>query len=185
VVATVFVTPARATEPDAVIIDSAGFFSASALADATDVIRSIEAFHDRDVRVETYAEVPLHLREDLARDGRDKFYDDWLNRRARHLGVRGVFVLITRSPGRVQVGVHKATQRRAFPPGDRDALRDQLAAAFQVGRYDHGLLDRCGPRPVLSLHEAPPAPGACDPLAPAVRHGRRGVGGQRVSQRRV
>ena len=135
------VAPAGAAERDGVIIDGAGVFSASALADATEVIRSIEAFHQRDVCIETYAEVPSHLREDLARDGRDKFYDDWLNRRARQLGVRGVFVLITRSPGRVQVGVHKSTQRRAFPPGDRDALRDQLAAAFRVGRYDQGLLD--------------------------------------------
>ena len=33
---------------------------------------------------------------------RAKFYDDWLNRRARQLGVHGVFILITRTPGRVR-----------------------------------------------------------------------------------
>ena len=65
--------PAPAGERDACVNDAAGFFSPAALADAADIIHSIESFHERDVRVETYAEVPAHLRDDLARDGRDKF----------------------------------------------------------------------------------------------------------------
>lgn len=133
--------PAPAGERNPFISDAGGFFGADALADAADMIRSIESFHGRDVRVETYAEVPAHLRGDLARDGREKFYDDWLNRRAGQLGVRGVFVLVTRTPGRVQVGVDKSTQRHFFGADDRDALRDQLAIAFRAGRYDRGLLD--------------------------------------------
>src|SRR5688572_13650329 len=112
--------PAPVGEREPRISDAGGFFSAAALADAGDIIRSIESFHERDVRVETYPEVPAHLQGDLARDGRDKFYDDWLNRRAKHLGVQGVFVLITRAPGRVQVGVDKVTQRHFFRPEDRD-----------------------------------------------------------------
>src|SRR3712207_6057556 len=115
-------TSARAAESEGVVNDAGRLFSAAALSEAADLVRSIQAFHDRDVYVETYAEVPEHLKADLERDGREKFYDDWLNRRARQLGVRGVFVLITRTPGRVQVGVDKATQRRAFTPDDRDAL---------------------------------------------------------------
>ena len=132
---------ARAAESEGLVNDAGGFFSAAALSEAAGLIRSIQSFHDRDVYVETYAEVPEHLKDDLARDGREKFYDDWLNRRARQLGVRGVFVLVTRTPGRVQVGVDKATQRRAFTADDRDALRDALVAAFRATRYDQGLLD--------------------------------------------
>ena len=134
-------TGARAAEPDGVIHDGGGFFSAATLSEAAELVRSIRSYHGRDVYVETYAEVPEALKDDLARDGREKFYDDWLNRRARQLGVRGVFVLVTRTPGRVQVGVDKATQRRAFTPDDRDALRDALVAAFRASRYDRGLLD--------------------------------------------
>jgi hypothetical protein len=133
--------PARAAESEGLVHDGGAFFSAAALSEAAEIIRSIAAFHGRDVYVETYAEVPEHLRADLARDGREKFYDDWLNRRARQLGIRGVFVLVTRAPGRVQVGVDKATQRRAFTPDDRDALRDALVTAFRASRYDQGLLD--------------------------------------------
>ena len=136
-------TPAIAQAPDddTFVSDAGRFFSGDALRDAADLIDSIRSLHDRDVRVETYAEVPAHLKGDLARDGLEKFYDDWLNRRARQLGFRGVFILITRTPGRVQVGVDKSIQRRAFTADDRDALRDALVAAFRDARYDEGLLD--------------------------------------------
>ena len=128
-------------DADGAIADGGQFFSPEALSEAGDIIRSIQSLYDRDVRVETYPEVPPHLRGDLERDGREKFYDDWLNRRARQMNVQGVFVLVTRTPARVQVGVDKATGRRAFPVDDREALRDALAAAFHNGRYDQGLLD--------------------------------------------
>ena len=126
---------------DAEVADGGGFFSAEALSEAGDIILAIQSLYERDVRVETYAEVPESLKARLQRDGQDKFYDDWLNRRAKALGVRGVFILVTRTPGRVQVGVDKTTQRRAFKAEDRDALRDALSTAFKAGRYDQGLLD--------------------------------------------
>jgi hypothetical protein len=133
--------PLRAADGDGEIDDQAAFFSPEAESQAIDIIQSIVAMHDRDVRVETYSAVPDHLKDDLDRDGRDKFYDDWLNRRAKELGVRGVFILITRTPGRIQVGIDKSTLRRAFTADDRDALREGLATAFRAKRYDQGLLD--------------------------------------------
>lgn len=132
---------ALAADGDAEISDDAKFFSAEAKSEAIDIILAIQSLYDRDVRVETYSEVPEHFKDDLARDGKDKFFEDWLNRRAKALGVRGLFILITRTPGRVQVGVDKSMQRRAFTHDDRDALRDALVTAFRAKRYDQGLLD--------------------------------------------
>ena len=131
----------HAAEGDGSIADAGAFFSSEALSEANDIVSSIRTVHDRDVRVETYGDVPSHLKDDLARDGPEKFYDDWLNRRARQLGVHGVFILVTRSPGRVQVGVDRSTQRKAFTADDREVLRDILAVAFQDARYDEGLLN--------------------------------------------
>ena len=137
----IFSQELHAGDGDGQIDDAAKFFSAEAVSEANDIVRAIESLYERDVRVETYDEVPDALKDDLARDGREKFYDDWLNRRAKALGVRGVFVLITRTPGRVQVGVDKATQRRAFTADDTDALREALVTAFRAGRHDRGLVD--------------------------------------------
>lgn len=123
------------------VSDGAGLFSAEALSEAGDIIRHIKEAYGRDVMVETYAQVPPELQAALERDGKEKFYDDWLNRRAKELKVRGVFVLVTRTPGRVQVGVDPSTRRRAFPDDDRDALREMLLVAFRMKQFDQGLLD--------------------------------------------
>ena len=123
------------------VIDGGMFFSEEAVSEADDVIRSIKQAYDRDVVVDTYDSVPDELRDDLARDGKEKFYEDWLNRRAKQLGVHGVFVLMTREPGRVQVGVDRPTRQRAFTVADREALREILAGAFRARQFDRGLLD--------------------------------------------
>jgi hypothetical protein len=91
--------------------------------------------------VETYAGIPDDLKDELARDGREKFYEDWLNRRAKLVGVRGVFVLMTREPRRVQLGVDRATRARAFTAADRETLRETLGSAFRAGQFDRGLLE--------------------------------------------
>ena len=133
--------PARAAPAEPRVIDGGMFFSEEAVSEADDIIRSIRQAFGRDVVVETYAAVPDDLKDDLARDGRDKFYENWLNRRARQLGVRGVFVLMTREPGRVQVGVDRPTRVRAFTLADRESLREIFATAFRARQFDQGLLD--------------------------------------------
>lgn len=132
-------SPMSASDPR--VFDGGMFFSEEAVSEADDVIRGIKQAYDRDVMVETYAGVPDDMKDDLARDGKEKFYEDWLNRRARHLDVRGVFVLMTREPGRVQLGVDKATRNRAFTVADREALRETLGSAFRAKQFDRGLLE--------------------------------------------
>jgi hypothetical protein len=164
-------SPAAAAEPH--VFDGGLFFSDEAVSEADDVIRHIKRAYGRDVMVETYPAVPDELKGELARDGKDKFYENWLNRRARQLGVRGVFVLMTREPGRVQVGVDRATRRRAFTVADEESLRHILASAFRARQFDRGLLDglrfvdrRMGEntaidvKPAVPVRACPPASGA-------------------------
>jgi len=123
------------------VLDGGMFFSEEAVSEADGVIGAIKQAYDRDVMVETYSAVPDDLKDELARDGRDKFYENWLNRRAKLLGVRGVFVLMTREPGRVQVGVDRPTRARAFTVADRETLRETLGSAFRARLFDRGLLE--------------------------------------------
>jgi uncharacterized membrane protein YgcG len=129
----------RAATPQ--VADGAMLFSEEAVSEANDIIRLIRQSYGRDVMVETYPEVPADLKDELQRDGKEQFYADWLERRAAQLGVRGVFILITRQPGRVQVGVDRATRRRTFTIQDREALRETLVTAFRARQFDDGLLD--------------------------------------------
>jgi len=123
------------------VADGAMLFSEEAASEANDIIRLIRQAYDKDVMVETYPAVPDELKGELARDGKEKFYSDWLERRAAQLGVRGVFILVTREPGRVQVGVDRATRRRVFTVEDREALREALVTSFRARQFDQGLLD--------------------------------------------
>jgi uncharacterized membrane protein YgcG len=129
----------RVAEPR--VADGGMLFSEEAASEANDIIRLIRQSYDRDVMVETFPAVPEELKGELARDGKEKFYADWLERRAAQLGVRGVFILVTREPGRVQVGVDRATRRRVFTVEDREALREALVTAFRARQFDQGLLD--------------------------------------------
>lgn len=131
----------HSTSAEPRIIDGGMFFGGEAVSEAEDVLRAVKLASGRDVVVETFAAVPEELREELARDGKDKFYEAWLNRLARRRGVRGVFVLMTREPGRVQVGVDRDTRQRVFTVADREALRDILVKGFRVKQFDRGLLD--------------------------------------------
>jgi hypothetical protein len=157
---------------DAHVFDGGMFFSEEAVSEADDVIRGIRQAFDRDVMVETYAAVPDERKDELARDGRDKFYEDWLNRRAKQLGVHGVFVLMTREPGRVQVGVDKATRHRAFTLGDGEALKEILGSAFRAKQFDRGLLEgvrliKRRMRENLSPDRGPTVPVLTEPVATA------------------
>jgi uncharacterized membrane protein YgcG len=55
--------------------------------------------------------------------------------------VIGIYVLITKEPGHIQVEVGHETQKAAFTSKDRDRLRDILIDGFQKKEYDRGLLD--------------------------------------------
>ena len=130
--------PAHAAEG---VSDGGTFFRPETASEAGDIIRAIRQAYGRDVVVETYPSVPGDLKDEFARDGKEKFYENWLNRRARERGVRGVFILMTREPGRVQVGVDAATRRRVFTVADRETLRGILTSAFRARQFDRGLLD--------------------------------------------
>jgi len=133
-------SPLGMSAADPHVFDGGMFFSEEAVSEADDIIRDMKRAYGRDLVVETYPGIPDPMKEDLARDGKEKFFENWLNRRAKQLGVRGVFVLMTREPGRVQVGVDKTTRQRAFTVADGEALREILVSAFRAKEFDRGLL---------------------------------------------
>src|SRR5205085_1676314 len=52
----------------------------------------------------------------------------------------GVFILITRTPGHVQIGVGNQTQRKVFTLKDKDELQQLLVESFKQHDFDGGLL---------------------------------------------
>jgi uncharacterized membrane protein YgcG len=121
--------------------DDGRVFGEEAVGRAEGVIRDVKERFGKDVVVETYPAVPEAMKGEYDRLGREKFFDAWLGRRARELGVNGVFILIVRQPGRIQVGVGRRTRQFVFPLADREALREMMAERFRAKDFDRGLVE--------------------------------------------
>ena len=99
----VWTAPALAVK--GTVLDGGDMFSDAAVEKADGVIRQIKQAYGKDVVVETYRSIPADLRAEFQKRGKEAFYAEWLAQRAKALGIDGVFILITREPGRFQLGV--------------------------------------------------------------------------------
>jgi uncharacterized membrane protein YgcG len=137
-----FASPAFAVVPE--VQDRAGLFKPETIAKADDVLAEIGKKHNKDLLIETYPTVPpdkVEAVKAMDKSGRAKFFQEWANSRARRRRVNGIYVLITKEPGHIQVEVGHETEKAAFTTKDADRLRDILIDAFQKKEYDRGLLE--------------------------------------------
>jgi len=126
------------------ITDSAGFFSRNALDKANAELATLRREYGKDVRIETFETVPGGRADEVAkmdRSERARFFDKWARDRATAERVKGIYLLICRHPGHVQVEVDRQTRDQRFGDAERDKLRDILLAGFKHKDYDKALLD--------------------------------------------
>jgi TPM domain len=125
--------------------DNGRIFSADAIAKAKATISDIEKHYHRRVVVETFAEIPSDKLASYDVAGKDKaarakFFRDWLRDRAKADGATGVFVLICKQPGHIEVEADTETHKKDFTSDDVRELRSQLVEAFQEKKFDDGLI---------------------------------------------
>jgi uncharacterized membrane protein YgcG len=122
------------------VVDEAAFFSPDAVNAANQTLADVEQKTGKQMRVETYAQIPQELRGSYTHERRNQFFTQWAEQRGKELGLSGVLVLATKEPGHLQVVVGKNTaQSGVFTTADRDKLRDTLTGAFQAKNFDAGL----------------------------------------------
>ena len=129
--------PARAASYG--VRDDSHFFSASAVDQANDLIRQIRSGDDRDVLVVTYEGIPDDKLADFKDKGKDAFFKDWVQEIGRDNRVTGIVILLTKTPGHLQIAVGNKTQR-VFTLADRDQLTSQMLGAVKAKDNDQALL---------------------------------------------
>jgi len=122
------------------VYDSAKLFSGDAISQAEQIIHQINQKHHKDVRVDTFPEIPSDMRGLYEQQGKERFYTGWASQLAKREAVDGILILITREPGHLQVWLGNDTQQRFFSLDDRSQLDAKLATAFKQNQYDDGLL---------------------------------------------
>jgi uncharacterized membrane protein YgcG len=120
--------------------DDAHFFSADAITQANQIIQQINQKHHKDLLIQTFPDIPQDLQAKFQQLGKQRFFEGWTNQQAKAQGVDGIYILITRDPGHLEVWVGNITQQRLFPLSDRDQLKRLLASSFGQKDYDGGLL---------------------------------------------
>jgi hypothetical protein len=121
--------------------DDAGFFSAEAVKKANVIIKEIKNQFDKDLIIETYKAIPKDLLNQFEKEGKSPFFRDWARSRAKSLEVNGVFILICKDPGHLEVEVGNVTGQKAFTTGNRDKLAGLLLEKFRAKEFDRALLD--------------------------------------------
>lgn len=120
--------------------DEGKFFSAEALEKANKQIRQLYTTFVCDVVVETVPAVPAELEAKYKELGKDKFFLEWAGKRAGELGVNGVYILVCKSVGRVEVLLHGPAGKRRFARGDTGRIYNKMLGPFRDKKFDEGLL---------------------------------------------
>ncbi|MSR30615.1 MAG: TPM domain-containing protein [Gemmataceae bacterium] len=124
--------------------DQAGFFSANAVSEANRRIADIERKFKKDLVVETFAEPAKEFFKDVNhadKGAMNKAYQNWARQRATELKVNGIFVVITKKPGHVQVAIGNSTSLGAFNQTKRDELSHLITERFSQKKFDEALLE--------------------------------------------
>jgi uncharacterized protein len=120
--------------------DEGKVFTSEGLEKANKKIRQIYTDFGCDVVVETVPAIPADLEAKYKELGKDKFFAQWVQKRAGELGVNGVYVLVCKGPGRVEVFLSGPTGKRRFAGGDRDRIVNKMLGPFRDKKFDEGLL---------------------------------------------
>jgi uncharacterized protein len=133
----VMASPAVAVAP--VVRDDAHFFSDEARKAADRKLRDIYRAYGKDLLIETFAEIPADREEAFKKEGKEEFFANWARERAREEVVNGVYVLICKKPGHIQVEVGMHTRQKAFTLSNRDKFLRLMLERFREKKYDEAL----------------------------------------------
>lgn len=121
------------------VFDDGKFFSKDGAEAAKAAFRNAQFDHGLEMTVDTYDAPPADKKAEAAaaKDDKDKwhkFMDRWATEQAKSDKAKGIYVLICRHPGGVDVKYDRQTKDRGFTQADAAKVRDQLIAAFKDAR---------------------------------------------------
>lgn len=151
------------------IRDDGKFFSPEVVTKATEDLNRLEKRSRLETRIETYETLPADKQATFdnltTREERDRLFLRWLQERAKVEGAKGVFILITRKPGHLDVEMSNAIRQRGFGIPQRNEVRDILVKNFKVEKFDEGLKEV-----VANLESVSLRLGEARQVAPVARH---------------
>ena len=137
------------------IKDRANLFSAATVQKATQDLQKVNKDTGLTVTLETLEHVPPgHVKqiENLPPEATGKYFAELVKERAVAAKAGGLYVLISKQPHRIQLGL--GNNAMGFTPAKRDELTRLLSERFKAKEFDQGLLQAVE---FISLTAAKPA----------------------------
>lgn len=116
------------------VFDDGKLFSAGGVDAAKAAFKGTQFDHGLTMTVDTYAKLPDDKQARYKKENEKKFFRDWAGELAAGDKAKGIYVLICRSPGYVEVIADKETRDRGFTHADEDRLAEGLLKAFREAR---------------------------------------------------
>ena len=120
--------------------DQAHFFSQEAKDKANLKIQEIARLYHKDLRIDTIESLSPEQEAKRKEEGNAVFFRNLARQRAEDEGIRGVYVLICRKPGHLEMEVDRATRQREFTYQDRDELAGKMLDLMKKDQHDAALL---------------------------------------------
>ncbi len=111
--------------------DGGSLFTGTAIDKAKVAMGKTLFEHETALTIDTHSTVPKDRKLPDGVGERARFFEDWAKASAATDRAKGVYVLVCRSPGYVQVIVDKATLDRGFTNENEQRVRDMLITAFR------------------------------------------------------
>ncbi|MCY2992811.1 MAG: TPM domain-containing protein [Planctomycetota bacterium] len=121
--------------------DDGKFFSADAVARASQKIKDLYRDYQKDLLIDTVPLIPPSLKAEYDKEGKKKFFQSWSRKRAGDVKVKGIYILICRQPGHLQIEVDETTRDRGFPLAERNRLMQKLLPLLDEKKCDAALLE--------------------------------------------
>jgi len=120
--------------------DEARFFSPAAVEKGDRKIGDIARQFHRELLIETAPGIPDRLQEKYKELGKRAFFEGWTRQRAEEAGIRGIYILICKTPSHLQIVVDRSTRQRAFTREDEDRLTRKTIELLSAHKNDDALL---------------------------------------------
>jgi hypothetical protein len=125
-----------------IVEDGGNLFSREAIAKAKSILAEASDVHSREMYVVTFKDLPeakwkQFEKVESAAD-RKRFFTDWAKDEARDDRARGVFVLISRKPGHIEILSDRALRDKGFSTRDEEQVLKMLLDKFKdaAGKQD-------------------------------------------------
>jgi len=113
------------------IYDQGKLFTDSGTDKAKSTFGNVKFDHGLTLTIDTYQFIPDDKKSGYKEENKAKFFKDWAVALATGDKERGIYVLVCRSPGYVEVIADKTTRERGFSNENEQKVRDLLLTSFK------------------------------------------------------